>query len=79
VAKTPPVLPHSLNRPYLDEYIMADPHTVVGALVSAKACHVTNLAESTRRYGANRRAMLPRVVVMRQLSSLPPTLLEAVW
>jgi hypothetical protein len=53
VAETLPVLPHSLNRQYLDKYIMADPRTVVGALVSAKACHVTNLAESTHRYGAN--------------------------
>ena len=31
----------------------ADPRRIVGSMVEAKACHVTNLAESARRYGLN--------------------------
>ena len=34
--------------------IMADdPRRIVGSMVEAKACHVTNLAECARRYGSN--------------------------
>ena len=31
----------------------ADPRHIVGSMVAAKACHVTNLAECVRRYGSN--------------------------
>ena len=31
----------------------ADPQRIVGSTVGAKACHVTNLAECSRRYGSN--------------------------
>ena len=31
----------------------ADPQRIVGSMVEAKACHVTNLAECSRRYGSN--------------------------
>ena len=31
----------------------ADPRRIVGSMVEAKACHVTNLAECSRRYGSN--------------------------
>ena len=31
----------------------ADPRRIVGSMVEAKACHVTNLAECARRYGSN--------------------------
>ena len=31
----------------------ADPRRIVGSMVEAKACHVTNLAECLRRYGSN--------------------------
>ena len=31
----------------------ADPRCIVGSMVEAKACHVTNLAECARRYGSN--------------------------
>ena len=31
----------------------ADPRHIVGSMVEAKACHVTNLAECVRRYGSN--------------------------
>ena len=31
----------------------ADPRRIVGSMVEAKACHVTNLAECVRRYGSN--------------------------
>ena len=31
----------------------ADPRRIVGSMVEAKACHVTNLAECARRYGLN--------------------------
>ena len=31
----------------------ADPRHIVGSMVEAKACHVTNLAECSRRYGLN--------------------------
>ena len=30
-----------------------DPRRIVGSMVEAKACHVTNLAECARRYGSN--------------------------
>jgi hypothetical protein len=43
---------------------MADPRTIIGALVSTKACHVTNLADSTRRYGANAKTKLVVGVVL---------------
>ena len=29
----------------------ADPRRIVSSMVEAKACHVTNLAECSRRYG----------------------------
>ena len=31
----------------------ADPRRIVGSMVEANACHVTNLAECVRRYGSN--------------------------
>ena len=31
----------------------ADPRRIVGSMVEAKACHVTNLAECLRHYGLN--------------------------
>ena len=31
----------------------ANPRCIVGSMVEAKACHVTNLAECARRYGSN--------------------------
>ena len=31
----------------------ADPRRIVGSMVEAKACHVTNLAECSHRYGSN--------------------------
>ena len=31
----------------------ADPRRIVGSMVEAKVCHVTNLAECLRRYGSN--------------------------
>ena len=31
----------------------ADPRCIVGSMVEVKACHVTNLAECSRRYGSN--------------------------
>ena len=31
----------------------ADPRCIVGSMVEAKACHVMNLAECSRRYGLN--------------------------
>ena len=33
----------------------ADPRHIVGSMVEAKACHVTNLAECLHRYGSNRK------------------------
>ena len=37
----------------------ADPQCIVGSMVEAKACHVMNLAECSRRYGSN--SMMKRV------------------
>ena len=31
----------------------ADPRRIVGSMVEVKACHVTNLAECSCRYGSN--------------------------
>jgi hypothetical protein len=43
---------------------MVDPRRVTGNIVIAKACHVTNLAECARRYGAKKsRKMVEGIVV----------------
>ena len=36
-----------------------DPRRIVGSMVEAKACHVTNLAECSRRYGSNSNDRIP--------------------
>jgi Transposase IS4 len=41
-----------------------DPRKVVGSRVSAKACHVTNLAECARRYGANKQTKVVQGTVL---------------
>jgi hypothetical protein len=51
---------------------MADPRTIIGSLVSTKACHVTNLADSTRRYGANAKTKLVVGVVLSSTSNVAP-------
>ena len=43
---------------------MADPRRVTGSIVIAKACHVTNLAECARRYGANKSTKMVEGVVV---------------
>jgi Transposase IS4 len=43
---------------------MVDPHRVVGNTITAKACHVTNLAECARRYGSNKSTKLLDGVVI---------------
>ena len=41
-----------------------DPRRAIGARITAKAIHVTNGAECSRRYGANQtKKMLPGVVL----------------
>ena len=41
----------------------ADPQCIVGSMVEAKACHVTNLAEYARRYGSNSKTMKVQGIV----------------
>ena len=41
---------YSCRKPSI---MAADPRRIVGSMVEAKACHVTNLAECSRRYGSN--------------------------
>jgi Transposase IS4 len=33
---------------------MVDPRRIIGSIVTAKACHITSLAECARRYGSNK-------------------------
>jgi hypothetical protein len=47
-----------------------DRRTIVGALVSAKACNVTSMAECARRYGANAKTKLVVGVVLSSSSHL---------
>jgi Transposase IS4 len=48
---------------------MADPRTIVGTRVQAKACHVTNLAECSRRYGANASTFMVNGVVVSSITT----------
>jgi hypothetical protein len=51
---------------------MADPRTIVGALVSARAQHVTNSAECHRRYHARMKEKRVVGVVIGSTTSVPP-------
>jgi hypothetical protein len=33
---------------------MVDPRSIIGSIVTAKACHTTSLAECARRFGSNK-------------------------
>jgi hypothetical protein len=50
---------------------MPDPRLVVGAAVEAKAIHVTNLSECSRRYGNNAKKVVPGFVVSFHQASSP--------
>ena len=50
-----------------------DSRRVVGAIVEAKAIHVTNLAECTRRYGANNKEKIIRGTVMDVVNTVNPS------
>jgi Transposase IS4 len=51
-AKNSAVSVPTQNRPVCAQTNMVDPRTIIGALVTAKACHVTSAAECHRRYDA---------------------------
>ncbi len=43
---------------------MVDPQRVTGSIVITKACHVTNLAECARCYGANKSTKMVEGIVV---------------